>query len=100
MATGTINSTDKYFPTYTNYIDLSSKSQGSTFTVSRTGFYSVYFTANDANLADLGIRCGGNDVFRQRFSGGGGWAGLLFLNANQTYTVLAKTNVNYFYLYY
>lgn len=102
MATGIIPQAvdESIYPTYTEYVNLSSYAQGATFTVSRTGFYCCLVSATSGSTkTDFGIRLGSYDVYRTTFTGTA-TGGLVYLKAGVTYTVLVKTNVNVVYLYY
>ena len=87
-------------PTYEHYIDLSGYNAGDTFTVSRTGFFFCYIGMT-SGVSSFNYRLRnrlGNDIFGtcQTLSGGG----LVYLSADETYTVLVKAGASLVYLYY
>lgn len=102
MATGSIKNTDSIYPKYDgSYISLDDIAQGSTFTVNRSGFYTLFVSASASNqVMQFAIRASGVDVVRTFSTNGVSQSVLLYLAKNTTYTVQTKINVNHSYLYY
>ena len=88
------------FPDYSNYVDLSSKAAGSTFTVDRTGFYLAYVNPQTSAASLFSIRKSGQYVAIVNPIGGSPATNLCYLTAGVTYTILHKANVQNAYLYY
>lgn len=102
MATGKIMKLPDPYPTYTNYVDISSVAQGGTFTVPKTGFYNAYVTSADSSVKMIAmIRNAGNiTVCRLEAVQGGTVTNLCYMEAGENYTFTSKINVGNAYLYY
>lgn len=102
MATGKIIKLPDPYPTYANYVDISSVAQGGTFTVPKTGFYSAYVTSNDSSVKMIAmIRNSGNfTICRLEAVQGGAVTNLCYMEAGKNYTFTTKINVGVAFLYY
>lgn len=102
MATGKIMKLPDPYPTYTNYVDISSVAQGGTFTVPKTGFYSAYITSNDSSVKMIAMlrTSGGFTVCRLEAVQGGAVTNLCYMEEGKNYTFTTKINVGVAYLYY
>lgn len=98
MATGKVTSP---YPKYTQYKDITNVAQGSTFTVDKTGFYTLYIdSASSSTIAYFFVRKSGMTVAYIQATAGGAFGSLFYFEKGANYTVTAKGNVNHAYLYY
>ena len=99
MATGKI--TGSPYPKYTRYKDISNVAEGSSFTVDKTGFYTLYIAAaSSSTIGYFYVRKGAQIVAYLQAIGGGSSGSLFYFEEGATYTVVAKGNLSNVYLYY
>ena len=98
MAVGKVTSP---YPHYTQYKDITNVAQGSTFTVDKTGFYTLYIaSASSSTIGYFYVRKGGQTIAYLQTAGGGAFGSLFYFEKGVSYTVVAKGNVSTVYLYY
>ncbi len=89
------------YPKYTQYKDISNVAQGSSFTVDKTGFYTLFIdSASSSAIAYFYVKKGGQTVAYIQATAGGAFGSLFFFEKGANYTVTSKGNVNHAYLYY
>ncbi len=89
------------YPKYTQYKDITNVAQGSSFTVDKTGFYTLYIEpASSATNGYYLVRTNGWTVAYLQSVGGGAVASLFYFEKGVSYTVVSKGNVAHVYLYF
>ena len=97
----TLTALNNGLPKFDNYVNLSAVSQGSTFTVSKTGFYMIYANPNTSSgYTQVVIRKGAYPVGGVYTAGGALGTQMTYLEAGEVYTLYVKNNVRDLHLYY